>query len=378
MNVLFIVNFPFPYGDASSIRAYNLCKLLKCAGNNIHVISDFPSKGSNGDVDKICTFEHCVDQKQPFLKRKKVINTCLSKICRYIDENHVDVILTNARYDRFHKIAKICKKSNIKLIVENCEWYHYSSFKLKRLDPRYYKNQKMIRSEFSSADGFISISRLLDEHNKSFGKKSVRIPTIMDVTNMDYKLNLNNKKIKIIYTGNPGHSKEFLKPVFEVFDKNRYFENYFEFHIYGPDRQAVAVNIQNDQLLSNKSQSIVIHGKVPQKEMPEIMKNADFLLFMRPDRRSSNAGFPTKFGESMTAGTPVITNNTGDIGLYLKNGENGFLLNDTTPEEVKRVFDEIINLSKNKRESMRLCARKTAEKHFDYRKYISQIQFLLE
>lgn len=378
MNILFIVNFPFPYGEASSIRAYNLCKLLKSAGHNIHVISDFPSKVSNEDANEICTFEHCIENKQPFLKRKKVVNICLNKIKDYIENNHVDVILTNARYDRFYKISKICKNRKIKLIVENCEWYHYSSFKLKLLDPRYYKNQKMIKYEFRSADGFISISRLLDEHNKSFGKKSVRIPTIMDVANMNYNLESNNKKIRIIYTGNPGRSKEFLRPIIEVFDKYRYIQDNFEFHIYGPDRKAVALNLKDEELLNNINESVVIHGKVSQNIMPEIMKNADYLLFIRPNRKSSNAGFPTKFGESMAVGTPVITNNTGDIGLYLKNGENGFLLNDITQEEVRRAFDEIMDLSENERKSLRACARKTAEKNFDYREYIEKMKYLLE
>lgn len=71
---------------------------------------------------------------------------------------------------------------------------------------------------------------------------------------------------------------------------------------------------------------------------------ADFSIFVRPDRRSSHAGFPTKLAESLAAGTPVITNNTGDIGLYLKDGENGFLLKDGTQKSVKDVLDKLIQI----------------------------------
>ena len=232
--------------------------------------------------------------------------------------------------------------------------------------------------DFKSADGFISISRLLNEHNKSFGKKSVRIPTIMDVQNMDYSTEVNNDKINIIYTGNTGRSKEFLKPVFSTFSKYKYLAERIEFNIYGPDRSAVIANIGDKDLVDENNECIHIHGKVPQNSIPIVMQNADFLLFIRPNRRSSNAGFPTKFGESMTAGTPVITNNTGDINLYLKNSQNGFLLKDSTEGAVKEVFDQIIKLSDEERMILRINARKTAEESFDYRIYEKEINYLLE
>ena len=56
MKIVFIVGCKFPYGDASSVRAMNLCKVFKEAGHDIHVISDFPSEKAAGNVD-ICSYE---------------------------------------------------------------------------------------------------------------------------------------------------------------------------------------------------------------------------------------------------------------------------------------------------------------------------------
>ena len=187
-----------------------------------------------------------------------------------------------------------------------------------------------------------SISRLLDEYYTSIGTKSIRIPTILDVKNMRFSCNTDNEKIVIVYTGNPSTSKELFRPVFEALRENSLFRDKFEFHIYGPDKERVIANIDNDEELYRMvKDNVFIHGKVPQETIGEILRNADYQMFIRPLRRSSNAGFPTKLAESMAVGTPVITNLTGDIGLYLEDGANGFLANGVSSSSITDVFEKI-------------------------------------
>ncbi len=137
-------------------------------------------------------------------------------------------------------------------------------------------------------------------------------------------------------------------------------------------------NIGNDSaLLNSLSDTVKIVGKIPQKEMLQRYCEADFSIFVRPDRRSSHAGFPTKLAESLAAGTPVIANATGDIGLYLKNGVNGFLLNDGTHKSVKEVLDKII-ASRETLPEMRQNARRTAQEQFEYTVYIDSMNALMD
>ena len=96
---------------------------------------------------------------------------------------------------------------------------------------------------------------------------------------------------------------------------------------------------------------------------------ADYSIFIRPRRRSSDAGFPTKLAESMAVGTPVITNDTGDVGLYIKDGENGYLLSEGTADELTAVLKEILKEGAYLRRLQRRNARRTAEQVFDYRGY---------
>ena len=112
-----------------------------------------------------------------------------------------------------------------------------------------------------------------------------------------------------------------------------------------------------------------IFGRIPQEQVEEKLRNADFSIFSRPIRQSSNAGFPTKLAESMSVGTPVITNNTGDISLYLHNGNNGFIANGNSKESLLEIFYKITNMNSDDLMEMRKQARNTAESSFSYEKY---------
>ena len=95
------------------------------------------------------------------------------------------------------------------------------------------------------------------------------------------------------------------------------------------------------------------------------------------NRRSANAGFPTKLGECMTFGTPAICNDTGDISLVVQDRINGYLLKTKSVEEITETLRHILSLSVEQRVQMRTEARKSAETFFDYHNYREQIQEVL-
>lgn len=374
MNIVFITNCKFPFGSASSIRTLNLAHLLNSVGHNVHIIADFTS--SEIEEFDFCDYETLLEFTTSHLRRMSLPSKCVKALEQYCYTHRVDAVFTNACSDRFFKIAKYCQKSNLKLFVESCEWYDYSNYKLGRLDYRYWINEKMISKGFSYADGIISISRFLDEHNRSLGVKSVRIPTIMDIDNTSYSVDkCQNEKITIIYTGNPGKSKEYLSPIIACLAHNQKYREKICFHIYGPSMDQVRYNLGDDyKYISLAEDSVVVHGSVPQKEMNEIMCSADYSMFIRPDRVSSHAGFPTKLGESFAAGTPVISNLTGDIGIYLKDRVNGFIVDGISENSVEEIFNRLISISNDEYLRMRKNARSSAEKAFNFMNYKSEIE----
>ena len=59
--------------------------------------------------------------------------------------------------------------------------------------------------------------------------------------------------------------------------------------------------------------------------MPKYLCNAKLLALARPDSIQAQGGFPTKLGEYLATGRPVVVTKVGEIPDYLEDGVNAFL-----------------------------------------------------
>ena len=367
--LLIITDLSFPQGSAMASRIKSFCYLFNDIGYDVHVIS---GKLESKDViynkiinEDVYSYE-VVKSNRSYRMQSYFGNENLARVVdNYLKNNLVDLVFMTSLNANFVKVFNICKKYNKKIILEQCEWYDQSSFTLKKYDLRYLRFINNIAKEYIKVDGVISISRLLNDYYLNKKCKTIRIPSILNIDNKPYNVENKNKKINLVYTGNASKSKELIEPILIALNsKNEYYDK-FEFNIYGLN------NIQLLEKVSDKSlikDNIIAHGNVAQDKIEGILLEADYQIFIRPNRRSSNAGFPTKLAESMAVGTPVISNDTGDICLYLKDGINGYVCKGINPQDICDDFDRIIKEQKYCK--LRKNARKTAEDYFNYKKYI--------
>ena len=383
MNIIFVISSPFPYGSAYSSRAINLTKLFCTCGYHVHVIA--PKSKLVQECKELEGFDYSVEY---VVDTKNVLTLCgigtdkpyMDAVNKYLKEEKIDLIISSSMVFVADKLYKLSKKIDVPYIIEQCEWYDESTFKFGRYNPYFREHIKRIEKKNQKLDGVISISTLFEKHYLNQGVKTVRIPTILDVQNTEYRTKTDKiNAYKIAFAGSLGKGKENLKPVLEalkVINKNKI---QIIFDIYGPSEKQLLSNINDDIELWNTVKNCVhVHGYIPQNQVPKAIYDSDFTIFFRPDRKSSNAGFPTKLAESMTVGTPVITNNTGDISLYVKNGVNGYICNDSTSMEIESIFEKILNMDIEKYMQLRVSARKTAEESFDYKHYINAFNNLLK
>lgn len=378
MHILFLDELTFPYGNAFASRARCLCSLFVHMGHTVHVISPFSNDKTN-EAKKVYAFENYTYQIASSSRNKSWMTfvgnpdfiPCVKK---YLEENKVDLIFSSACHTYYFSILKLAKKYKAKYVVEQCEWLDVSNFKFGKFDARYILGNYIRQHGYCKASGIVAISRLLKDYYSNLGIKVIRVPTILDVRGTEYRKEVkDNSKIVLVYTGNPGVSKEFLLQIFQAIDGSNLLKAKMEFHIYGPNKTGVLNNIghENGALLEKLNDCVFIHGHVEQQIIEEIIRSSDYQIFIRPDRNSSNAGFPTKLGESMSVGTPVIANITGDIGLYLKDSINGFTLDSIDPLTIRAKLETICHMSKEDRTSMRVKARETAESSFELTGYLS-------
>ena len=373
MNILILAHGYFPYGGAYASRLLNMCRLIHASSNNAHVITWFKNRDKKREPSKeICTFDHISDSHSRF-DNYILPFKLIKRAYEYASNNTVNCIISSRMPIGFNSLLRLSKKLNIPLLLEQCEWIDSSNFKGGKYQPLYFLGERNMIYNYKKSDGIIAISRLLYDHYSTQGVNVIRMPTILDVKEMDYEVELRNEPTEISYFGSPGVSKENLKNVIRAIAIINEQEKRIHLNIYGPNRESVLRNIGYDEvLLQTANDYITIQPNVPQSEMPCYIRASDYTFFARPNRRSSNAGFPTKFAESMASGTPVITNLTGDIELYLKDKVNGRVLRDTTVDSIHATLLEIIEETQETRKCMRINARRTAEKCFDYRVYTEE------
>lgn len=379
-HLLIVTDLSFP-GSAMASRLLAFTNLFNALGYDVHIIAGKTS-------DKSIELNHIywknnysfeiVKSKRGERLQSYIGNENLNNaVDKYLTNNGVNLVFTTSLNANFKKVYRTCRKHNKKIILEQCEWYDPSSFSFKKYDPRYIRFNNNFKNEYKKVDGIIAISRLLEDYFKN-KTKTIRIPSITDVNDKEPNYELDTAKIRLVFTGNPSNSKELLKPVLETLDSNDTFKDRITLDIYGTKESKIRAIIKDDDLLNRLNDVVNIKGFVSQDSIENILKESHFQIFIRPDRRSSNAGFPTKLCESLSVGTPCITNNTGDISLVLKDGYNGYFSKGTKKEDVIEVFNRIVNLTNEEYNELRRNSYASALGFFDYSLYTEKVSEFIE
>lgn len=80
-------------------------------------------------------------------------------------------------------------------------------------------------------------------------------------------------------------------------------------------------------------EDVVFAGRVSVERIPALLGGATVLALARPDNRQAQGGFPTKLGEYLATGVPVVVTRTGDIDLYLEDNKNCFFVEPGCPQK---------------------------------------------
>ena len=109
----------------------------------------------------------------------------------------------------------------------------------------------------------------------------------------------------------------------------------------------------------------MFHGRVSHSEAVRFVCEADFQMLIRENTLKNTAGFPTKFVESMSCCTPLIATLTSNIGDYLQDGVNGFIVSDEHP--LREVLKKAASLSSAEKIKMKEACK--SFECFDYHSY---------
>lgn len=377
MKIAVFFKGPFPEGNASATYVLNVCRVLNACGHRVTVFGCLRSKPQrfpvNGEIEGITYRNFPVFQKNKFLiyAYDSLWGVYATSLLKSFDMYDL-ILLYGGLKKEAEAIYRFCKKNGVLYGAFNSEWYAPENFSSSAKKKLVEQSCGLIPFNADHADVAIQISTLLTEHFKNKGVKSIMIPNIVDLTDEKWnckKANLEESVLKLAYAGVPGVGKDELGTVISAIatlpEEKR---GKVELHIYG------STDAQLREYLSmvgiaELPDGVYCHGRKAQHEIPGLLNECHYTILIRKPTLRANAGFPTKMVESFAAGVPFIANATGDIGTYLKNGENGVLVRDESVEACREAILEAFRLLP-KNELMRKAAFATAEDHFDYREYI--------
>lgn len=358
--ILYIGNFKLPDKNAAAHRVINIAKILREIGYEVtfYGVGEKNSLHKPYYVDGFPYVNYFCNKKSEHLHQEYDVR----HIIRYINENKDTKAIIAYNYPTLALwyLSYICKKRKIALIADCTEWYDRSYGFL-----RAFESDVRMKYVHKHLNGVICISKfLLDFYEESV--PSVMLPPLVDINSDQYvqaldRVNSKHNEVPkvIIYTGTPSAAKESLDVIVQEvggFKKEKLLLN--------------VVGITKDEfkamyLLSGDYENVHFFGRVDHHDALRMVAESDYALIIRPESRLTRAGFPTKFVEAISCGTPVISNKNSNVSDYLQDGVNGFLVDNCG---LREVLEYITNTS------AQLSVDRTI---FDYRRYVEQMTIFL-
>ena len=137
----------------------------------------------------------------------------------------------------------------------------------------------------------------------------------------------------IAYCGTASNNKDGVDQLIKAFAIVVKKHPNYKLYIIGntPSKQQ---RFNNFELVKNLGieNNVVFTGVVSSSEIPQMLKNATILALDRPNNLQAKYGFPTKLGEYLQTGNPVVITRVGDIPLFLKDGESELIAEPENPD----------------------------------------------
>lgn len=274
------------------------------------------------------------------------------------------------------RLLRLCHRRGVPLILDVVEWYKPSHTPFGRFGPFALESELRMRWLQERSRNLICISSLLERYYAGKGCHVIRVPPPLGKHNpamMAPVLDPIPGRISLVYFGNPGRRELFGEIVAGVQASRRRGIDVV-FRVTGVTEARMLAILSGNGVRRPSLEGVECYGRLPSREMVlEIVGRSDFSVLVRPRERFADACFPTKFVESLAMGVPVMANVTTDLGEYLRDGREGYILDEPTAAAVERAILRAWNRTPEEVKLMRLQARLRAQECFDYRRYTQQL-----
>lgn len=384
LHIVYLGPFRFPDGDAAAARVLNNARCLRSLGHKVEFLS-FGGNGIAGNkpMGEYDGFSYRITND---IDRSK--DSILKRVLNFLVQgNHAYALLRSLNPDVVVaynpalvltlRLMRLSKKKNFRFIADLTEYYQPSEFPGGRWLPFSWMNEWNMRVVMRRVRHKLVISSFLNRMYPA--SQNLLLPPLVDLQEAKWQAETIELPpfdgITCIYAGTPTRKDKVLF-LLDALRLATSFTDRVRLLFIGEELEEVQQKM-NEPAMAVCRDRILFSGRVAQQEVPACYRAADFSLLFREDSRKNKAGFPTKFVESMASGVPVLCNLTTDLGNFLINGKNGFVLSDPNPQELAGLFAKLSQVTPAELDAMKQAATATARGQFDYRVYQPDLQEFL-
>jgi glycosyltransferase involved in cell wall biosynthesis len=388
-NVLIIYPNGFPNSVAATNRIISLSLALITGGNRVKIIINRPTerqesqlnfdkKGIFNNIHYEYSTNNLIWPQNKLLKIVLHYYGLVLSVAKLVNENRslrIDVLISAATTSFFDNFVYFSYTKIFKIpLVHTLDEYPWVLINQGRYFS-FYRNI-YIKYFYLLFNGFIVMTKVLIDYYKKLSKKdSIFFHFPMTVEFERFK-NKSQDYVDdyIAYCGADKSGRkdgiDVLVKAFKIVKSKLPKLKLYIIGIVHPDIKELVKSL-------NISEDVIFTGLVTRDDIPILLSNAKALCLARPNNLQAEGGFPTKLGEYLATGRPVVVTDVGEITDYLTDGRDVFI---AKPNDANNFAEKLLYVFENYEEALLIGTegQKTCRKHFEYSNYINPLNEYLE
>lgn len=351
--LIFTGGYGFPIGDAYTNRILAFAKGFVKNGCKVTLLIIYPGRNNqaaeSGEMDGF-SYRFCAGTKRPgnwvlrkLIGAKGIVNSMHILASLHKQEGINAVITFSQNYAQNFPVYLFTLKYDIPFVRETNE---FPRMVLRRGHSKLnFYNKIFFKFVNRFFDGYIYISSALVDFNRPLLPKNIPILTVPIIVDSDrFQFEPNEPEKRITYCGNLFGDKDGVNILLDAFAKIHYKHPAYNLMLIGNTNNQVEMTRMKKRIEKlGISEKVTFTGFVHRDEVPSLLHQSAILTLARPDNIQAKGGFPTKLGEYLATGRPVLITSVGDIPKYIRHGENGFLSKPGSAEDFVEKLDWMIS-----------------------------------
>jgi glycosyltransferase involved in cell wall biosynthesis len=352
-------------------RILSLAEGLQIAGDRPSIYGFTPLHNkvhpSNGEIKSIIYSYPVFVSNNYYVRAILSFLELLYRFPSFVKKNKIDIIyLYNIPLIAKWIILSYKLFFSYKVVEENNE-YPFILLRQKKIQKRFGRLYKIYAYRF--LDGMVVITKSLKLYYTPLTSRKTKFEIINMTVNVNRFINIPDKNLPysnyFAYCGSFSQLKDGVIILIQA------FSNILKVH---PEMRLLIIgngSMDENKVIHEKvcnlmiQDKVILTGSLPSEEIPVYLLKARGLVLPRPRSFQAEGGFPTKLGEYLATGNPVIATKVGEIPDFLIDGINAYLAD---PDSIESLSEKMMELLGDLERAKKIGneRRKLTEREFNY------------